>query len=145
MQSSRRHFSRIAMLALVIASGAWIVWKVVRAWMPWIARRSDGRFALGRAARFPPGTATLLRRAQAVVVHDELGVHALSAICTHERCTIRPLPARRELVCPCHGSAFAYDGRVKRGPAAVDLPWLELRDEGGLLVLDPTRRVPPAT
>jgi Rieske Fe-S protein len=45
---------------------------------------------------------------------------ALSATCTHLGCRVRP--SARALVCPCHGSAFARDGRVLRGPAQAPLP-----------------------
>lgn len=40
---------------------------------------------------------------------------ALSPICTHLGCTVEIQDAR--LVCPCHGSTYARDGRVLRGPA----------------------------
>ena len=40
---------------------------------------------------------------------------ALSAICTHAGCTVRF--AGPQISCPCHGSLFALDGSVTRGPA----------------------------
>jgi Rieske Fe-S protein len=40
---------------------------------------------------------------------------ALSPICTHLGCTVEIADAR--LVCPCHGSTYARDGRVVQGPA----------------------------
>jgi Rieske Fe-S protein len=40
---------------------------------------------------------------------------ALSAICTHEGCTVHF--ASTQIACPCHGSLFALDGTVTRGPA----------------------------
>lgn len=45
----------------------------------------------------------------------------LSAICTHSGCTVKYSPTRGDVVCPCHGSSFATDGRVTRGPAALPL------------------------
>jgi Rieske Fe-S protein len=44
---------------------------------------------------------------------------ALSPICTHLGCTVAVQGAR--LVCPCHGSTYARDGRVLRGPAERSL------------------------
>src|SRR5256885_7936619 len=135
----RRRFARIAAAAsgglALLGSG----WLVVRAWLPWITPRPDGTWSIGPASRFPAGSATLLRRARAVVVHDGLGLHAVSAVCTHEGCTIHDLAERSELVCPCHGAAYDYEGRVKRGPAKRDLDWLSLTREGEELVLDPTK------
>ena len=45
---------------------------------------------------------------------------ALSAMCTHQNCQVRP--QRHVLVCPCHGSTFDFDGQVTRGPAPKALP-----------------------
>lgn len=139
---SRRRWGRMAFGWSVVAASLGTGWLMVRAWLPWITRRPDGRWSLGPASRFPKGSAVLLRRANAVIVHDELGLHAMSAICTHQRCTVRDTPARNELTCPCHGAAFSYDGEPLRGPTRVPLPWLALEEEGGELVLDPDRRVP---
>src|SRR5204863_7573142 len=38
---------------------------------------------------------------------------ALNGRCTHRGCTVNWTPAMMDLECPCHGSAFALDGRVK--------------------------------
>jgi Rieske Fe-S protein len=45
---------------------------------------------------------------------------ALSAVCTHQNCQIRP--QTHMLACPCHGSTFDLAGKVTRGPAPADLP-----------------------
>ena len=47
-------------------------------------------------------------------------VRALGATCTHLGCGVRP--SGDFLRCPCHGSTFALDGRVVRGPAQRPLP-----------------------
>ena len=44
---------------------------------------------------------------------------ALSSICTHAGCTVRF--STTALNCPCHGSRFALDGSVTRGPATHPL------------------------
>lgn len=43
------------------------------------------------------------------------GLRAFDATCTHLGCDVRP--SGDFAVCPCHGSTFADDGRVVRGPA----------------------------
>ena len=59
---------------------------------------------------------------------------AQSAICTHRACKLRV--ADRGLLCPCHGSEFAVDGRVRRGPASRDLPRFSItKDAQGLLIV----------
>ena len=45
---------------------------------------------------------------------------ALSAICTHQTCTITDF-SNQLFVCPCHGSEFDTNGQVVRGPAVVAL------------------------
>lgn len=48
-------------------------------------------------------------------------VVALSAICTHAGCTMDYAAGQKVIDCPCHGSQFATDGSVLRGPAARPL------------------------
>lgn len=49
--------------------------------------------------------------------------------CTHKQCPVKYNHADRRVDCTCHGSRFALDGKVLRGPAATDLPtypvWLQ--------------------
>ena len=45
---------------------------------------------------------------------------ALSSICTHENCNVSAWSSPM-FVCPCHGSEYATDGTVVRGPAARSL------------------------
>ncbi len=47
---------------------------------------------------------------------------ALQAICTHAGCLVNPFDGgSRTFSCPCHGSVFAEDGTVVRGPAQFPL------------------------
>jgi Rieske Fe-S protein len=41
---------------------------------------------------------------------------ALTAVCTHEGCTINGFSGAN-FVCPCHGSTFTSGGAVVTGPA----------------------------
>lgn len=85
----------------------------------------------------PPGRAVALYR-------DGEGVYAISTVCTHLGCIVRP--AEDGFHCPCHGSRFASDGSVLRGPAPKALPWLAVAsaDPGSFLV-DEGKVVPPGT
>ncbi len=52
----------------------------------------------------------------------------LSAKCTHNGCTVGYKPEAGRLICPCHGSVFAFeDGAVIGGPAEDPLPKLKVK------------------
>jgi Rieske Fe-S protein len=56
-----------------------------------------------------------------VVRVSDAQVIALSAICTHAGCAMDYAAGQKVLDCPCHGSQFATDGSVLRGPAVRPL------------------------
>ena len=59
---------------------------------------------------------------QLAVYRDEGGqTYELSSRCTHMGCTIDWNDSAKTWDCPCHGSRFAVDGTVVRGPAAEAL------------------------
>ena len=69
------------------------------------------------------GKPVLLTQAQAGTVVG------LSAICTHQQCTVGPHGG--ELLCPCHGSVYALDGSNVSGPAPSPLPKVDIHVVGG--------------
>jgi Rieske Fe-S protein len=46
--------------------------------------------------------------------------NAMTAVCTHEGCTITGF-ASGTFVCPCHGSQYSTSGQVRNGPATRSL------------------------
>lgn len=84
----------------------------------------------------PPGRAVALFR-------DGEGVFAISTICTHLGCVVKPMPDGFE--CPCHGSRFGVDGAVSRGPAPRALDWLKVSSKGDSWVVDEEKKVLPGT
>jgi nitrite reductase/ring-hydroxylating ferredoxin subunit len=79
-----------------------------------------------------------------VLVRDAAGVYAVSRVCTHLGCIVQPSPTGFD--CPCHGSRFAADGAVLKGPAPKALAWLSVTSlGGGSYVVDEGRPVPPGT
>jgi len=58
---------------------------------------------------------------------------ALLASCTHQGC--QPEPVGDRLVCPCHGSEFAFDGSVLQGPAERPLVRYPVSVEGDEVVV----------
>lgn len=84
----------------------------------------------------PPGRAV-------AIFKDAQGIYAVSTICTHLGCVVKPNDEGFE--CPCHGSRFASDGEVKKGPAPRALPWLKATLSGGVLTIDEGTTVLPGT
>ena len=59
---------------------------------------------------------------------------ALTAICTHEGCTISGF-ANQVYVCPCHGSQFSISGSVVQGPASSALRQFPTRFANNVLTI----------
>merc|ERR1719276_732016 len=47
--------------------------------------------------------------------------YGLNAVCTHLGCVVPWSAANNKFMCPCHGSQYAPDGHVVRGPAPLPL------------------------
>jgi cytochrome b6-f complex iron-sulfur subunit len=77
----------------------------------------------------PPGEPFLPAGRSVALVRDAGGVYAVSRVCTHLGCIVKP--DAKGFSCPCHGSEFAPDGAVLKGPAPKALPWLAVTHVGG--------------
>jgi len=84
----------------------------------------------------PPGHTVALFR-------DTSGVYAISLVCTHLGCIVKP--SAQGFECPCHGSAYAPDGTVIKGPAPRSLDWLQVSTRGGVLIVDEATTVVAGT
>lgn len=93
--------------------------------------------ALAQLADIPVGGAISVNGADGkpiILAQPVAGtVVGMSAICTHQGCTVAPDGA--DLVCPCHGSVFtSADGSVVNGPASKALPAVTVHVDGGAVV-----------
>ncbi|GMV97522.1 MAG: Rieske 2Fe-2S domain-containing protein [Phycisphaerae bacterium] len=91
----------------------------------------------------PPGTPFVPPGRSVALFKDDQGVYAVSTICTHLGCIVKTLPEGFE--CPCHGSQFARDGAVTKGPAPRALAWHKVSVAGGQVVVDEGETVPAGT
>jgi cytochrome b6-f complex iron-sulfur subunit len=59
----------------------------------------------------------------------------LNAVCTHLGCVVPWSAAQNKFMCPCHGSQYAPDGHVVRGPAPLPLALAhtEIAEDGKIL------------
>lgn len=103
---------------------------------------ADGRIVLRRndlrGLEGPNGFVRLTPAGSATPIYlltlPDGGHAALSPICTHLGCTVDVSGSR--LVCPCHGSTYARDGSVLRGPAERPLRRYPVTETstGGLVI-----------
>ena len=95
----------------------------------------------------PPGKVLDYRRLGAFyLMADERGIYALSAICQLLGCLILSEGASG-FGCPCHDSAYDFQGEVTQGPAKRHLNHHAVgeTDPKGLLLVDTSSTVPPET
>ena len=108
------------------------------------AHLPSGLVAAGPLDAIEPGSPQRLEGYDVYLLRNEQGLAAVSGRCTHSGCGVTPV-ADDGFHCPCHGSDFAADGTVTRGPAQRDLPWFAVSIEDGQVVVDATREVPKGT
>jgi cytochrome b6-f complex iron-sulfur subunit len=65
--------------------------------------------------------------------------------CTHLGCTFPWNPNDNQFQCPCHGSQYAPDGTVERGPANRPLKLVNVRLEGEAIWISPWIALDPRT
>jgi len=91
-------------------------------------------FVLDEPSAYPLGTTTSVADGRAFIKHDDRGLYAINAMCTHLGCLVKQAQAGFE--CPCHRSQFAANGAVTQGPATLPLTYvaLTLNAEGQVVV-----------
>ncbi|MBF2076556.1 MAG: cytochrome b6-f complex iron-sulfur subunit [Synechococcales cyanobacterium C42_A2020_086] len=90
----------------------------------------------------PPGTRALVAGLAGeptyLVVRDDQTLDPIGLVdnCTHLGCTFPWNPVDQQFQCPCHGSLYAPDGTVIRGPAPLPLKIVHVAvmDNGGILI-----------
>jgi Rieske Fe-S protein len=55
------------------------------------------------------------------IVHTGSELIGLSITCAHLGCSVAFQKQQKYFLCPCHGSHYAIDGRVTKGPATANL------------------------
>jgi len=89
--------------------------------------------ALAEVDQIPPSPGGLILPGPKVVLirSSDDHVHAFSAVCTHQGCTVTSV-ANNVITCPCHASRFsAANGDVISGPAPRPLPTINVDVRNG--------------
>ena len=92
---------------------------------------ASGDQPLATLAQIPVGGGVILSKQSIVLTRSADGsVHAFSAVCTHQGCTVDKVSGGA-IRCPCHGSTFdAASGAVTGGPAPKALPKIAVTVRG---------------
>ncbi len=61
-----------------------------------------------------------------IIINKDEKISVLSARCTHLGCKINE-HSNNQLICPCHGSAFDFNGNVTKGPATKPLKKVDFK------------------
>ncbi len=98
-------------------------------------------------AEMTPGRVVDYRKLGAFyLAADDRGIFALTAVCTHRGCLVLS-EGPTGFGCPCHDSAYDFQGEVTEGPAKLPLRHLEVKamEPTGLLQVDIATTVSPET
>jgi Rieske Fe-S protein len=86
---------------------------------------------LAKVADIPDGGGVIIDNPAVVLTRSGSTVHAFSAICTHQGCTVNHVGGGT-IDCPCHGSKFdVATGKVVAGPAPSPLPPVHVTTRNG--------------
>jgi cytochrome b6-f complex iron-sulfur subunit len=97
-------------------------------------------FVLDEPSAYPLNSTTSVAEGRAFIKHDDRGLYAIDATCTHLGCLVKQ--AQSGFGCPCHGSQFTAQGAVISGPATLPLNYAALSiDPAGHVILDLSQTV----
>jgi cytochrome b6-f complex iron-sulfur subunit len=140
----RRDFLGLAALWTFLAAMAASVFGMLSLAFPRAFPEPSQRYKIGFPDDFRVGEVRSPRGRNVFIFHRDEGFCAISAICTHLGCIVKPDP--RGFICPCHGSIFDPEGGVVGGPAPTPLRWYALQHApDGQLVVDGARTVKPGS
>ncbi len=142
-ETPRRAFVTWLGGASLVAGAAGLLAALARSVVPEVLYEPARRFPVGRPSDFAPGSVTFVSERRLFVFNTPDGFYAVSAVCTHLGCNVSHEEGRG-FACPCHGSQFHEDGRVRKGPAAWPLPRFALSlSRRGEIVVDTRRTASP--
>jgi cytochrome b6-f complex iron-sulfur subunit len=139
--TSRRHFLDLVLGASFLGWLIAIVYPIIRYLKPLPQTGPTGPTRLTRdeASKLEQSKFVIVpvsgHRVIVLQANDQL--HAFSAKCTHEGCTVTFLPAQSVIWCPCHDGRFNdVTGAVLSGPPPQPLPKyaVQRQSDGGIVV-----------
>jgi cytochrome b6-f complex iron-sulfur subunit len=141
---SRRDFLTTAAYWAIATSMSFVLFGLLRFPKPALFPDIPKVFKIGNPEDYSEGSEKIFEEKKVIVRRDEKGLYAISLICTHLGCIVGRQAGG--FVCPCHGSKFDEQGKVKGGPAPKALEWFKVSQlPDGKLVVDTMKKVPIGT
>jgi len=134
-KSRREFFSIIGFFGLACGIIGY-AFSALRFIVPNVLYEPPTSFRIGKPEQYKLNSPIFVKDKNIFVFYDSQGIYSISSICTHLGCSVNWEQAREDFECPCHGSIFDKDGRVKKGPAPRPLESyaVELAADGNLVV-----------
>ncbi len=133
-EASRRDFLALVGRGALWATAGFTIVALLR-YLSFTESTPPQVFVLDKPSAYPPGIFTPVAEGRAFIGHEEGGLYAINATCTHLGCIVKR--ANTGFQCPCHGSQFRVSGAVTHGPATQSLNYAALTlNSAGQVVLD---------
>ena len=133
-EASRRDFLALAGRGALWATAGVTVVALLR-YLSFTEATPPQVFVLNEPNAYPLNSTTSVADGRAFIGHDERGLYAINATCTHLGCLVKQSTAGFN--CPCHGSRYTASGAVTNGPATQPLNYSALAiNADGKVVLD---------
>jgi cytochrome b6-f complex iron-sulfur subunit len=138
--TSRRHFLDLLLGASIVGWLVSIAYPVIRYLKPLPQTGPTGPTHLTRdeSAKLEQNQFVIVPVSgqRVIVLQSADQLHAFSAKCTHEGCTVTFLPGQSVIWCPCHDGRFDLNGRVLSGPPPQPLPKYaaQRQPDGGIVI-----------
>ena len=132
----------IGWLAFTAATGGFFT-VIIRFLFPNVLFEPPQSFKIGYPDEFEIGKVDLRFKKEFSVwiVRNEIGMYALSTVCTHLGCTPNWLGTSKKFKCPCHGSGFKMTGINFEGPAPRPLERYRIvLADNGEIIIDKTQK-----
>jgi cytochrome b6-f complex iron-sulfur subunit len=140
---ARRDFLGLAAIGATAITFLFSIFGMLRLPKAAVSASPAKKFNVSLPASLAAGDAFVPPGRSVAVFRDDEGVFAISTVCTHLGCIVKPGP--NGFACPCHGSEYAKNGTVTKGPAPKALPWLKVTNNGGVIVVDEETTVKTGT
>ena len=140
---NRRDFLGLAAIGTTAVTFIFSIFGMLRLPKAAVSASPAKKFGVNLPASLAAGEAYVPPGRSVAVFRDDEGVFAISTVCTHLGCIVKP--GTSGFGCPCHGSEYAKDGAVTKGPAPKALPWLKVTKNGSGFVVDEEATVKSGT